>query len=34
MYSYIAKGVGRKPGMPEEPEQAYFSDYVYFIHAL
>ena len=28
MYSYVAKGVGGKPGMPEEPEQAYFSDYV------
>ena len=34
MYSYVAKGVGGKPGMPEESEQGYFSDYVYFIQVL
>ena len=33
-YSYVAKGAGGKPGMSEEPEQAYFSDYVYFIQVL
>ena len=31
MYSYVAKGVGGKPRMPE---QAYCSDYVNFIQAL
>ena len=33
MYSYVAKGVGGNPvyrNKLEEPEQAYFSDYVIY----
>ena len=34
MYSYVAKGVGVKPRMSEELEQAYFSDYVHILQCL